>query len=675
MPTRGAAVIGESCLRIWRAYERVYAQSWKSVLQEDAAERIEVLAGVARALSAAGRRGGGRRELGERSGELLDEVRESIEQVKGLARRLDEPFLLFVMGTGKCGKSTLINVLLGQKAAEVGVLPRTWKIDVFVLGGEEQQCTLRFVDGREERMGAAEARAYLEEEERRARRSLKEMNARLREEASRYEPEALEELRQFLRRRMLYVSPVVEARWSYSRRCELSDFCIVDTPGLVQELEKSLQESVSDYYHKADGVLWLLDAANVSGKATQEALDEFDRAGGAPGENRERIIGVVNKIDRIRDPEDLGRVMDKVEEIFGQRMAAIVPLSAKAAWKHLRAEDGEDGWDGNREELLGVIDRWFRPRAAMVKARSKARGMQAVLERAAERIEAFLEGLSADEAELVRRRGALAEDIEGAMELMSGELRRILRCYSDETGKRIAAFARSYAEISQGLLRRWLDSGGLAEDRARMQKKVQEEVFERALLDAAVEEFTERLREDIRERTAYWQEQVLFSRFQHLDSTALVRLGVDLPGVSLPANVGLFEIGAGAITIAGAAVAAMMLGPIGAIGAIVLSGFVGDYLKRSQIEHVEQQLRGKLSGIVSGVEKALIEQMRSEYAQMQQALEARMAESFAGIWVRPERISRLRRRLEGSLPALRSPVRRADPKRVFVAIAGEGGRD
>ena len=61
----------------------------------------------------------------------MDKVRENNIRLQSLAADLNSPFLLFVVGDGKFGKSTLINALIGCEAAEAGQLPRTWKIDVF----------------------------------------------------------------------------------------------------------------------------------------------------------------------------------------------------------------------------------------------------------------------------------------------------------------------------------------------------------------------------------------------------------------------------------------------------------------------------------------------------------------------------------------------------------------
>ena len=98
-----------------------------------------------------------------------------------LAERLNENFMLFVMGSGKNGKSTLINALLGQQAAAEDFLPKTWKIDVFHDADLDASCTLTFKDGSCRSMTAGEAQAYIEGEEQKRKDSERAIRQELRE--------------------------------------------------------------------------------------------------------------------------------------------------------------------------------------------------------------------------------------------------------------------------------------------------------------------------------------------------------------------------------------------------------------------------------------------------------------------------------------------------------------
>lgn len=96
--------------------------------------------------------------------DYIQTIEETCTAIRQLAERLDQDFMLFVMGSGKNGKSTLINALLGQKAAAEDSLPKTWKIDVFH-DESDASCTLTFKDGSQKRMTGDEARAFIEKEE------------------------------------------------------------------------------------------------------------------------------------------------------------------------------------------------------------------------------------------------------------------------------------------------------------------------------------------------------------------------------------------------------------------------------------------------------------------------------------------------------------------------------
>ncbi|NLJ84151.1 MAG: hypothetical protein GX336_04485, partial [Halanaerobiaceae bacterium] len=91
--------------------------------------------------------------------------------------------------------------------------------------------------------------------------------------------EAKEELREKLYKSILYRSPITEAHWPYEvdTLSLLNKFRIVDTPGLWQEVDgEKTNEDLRDYYHKADGVLWLLDANVIASREAKKMIEELD---------------------------------------------------------------------------------------------------------------------------------------------------------------------------------------------------------------------------------------------------------------------------------------------------------------------------------------------------------------------------------------------------------------
>lgn len=52
-------------------------------------------------------------------------LQELITKLQLLRESMNHPFVLYVMGMGKVGKSSLLNLLVGSKVADVDVLPKT----------------------------------------------------------------------------------------------------------------------------------------------------------------------------------------------------------------------------------------------------------------------------------------------------------------------------------------------------------------------------------------------------------------------------------------------------------------------------------------------------------------------------------------------------------------------
>ena len=102
---------------------------------------------------------------GPRSGQLAQELDAVAGGLVQLADDLGRPFLLFVVGMGKFGKSTLINTLLGQRVAAMDALPKTWKIDVFTHTLPEGVAEVRTYQGHVERLSVDEAVRLIAEEE------------------------------------------------------------------------------------------------------------------------------------------------------------------------------------------------------------------------------------------------------------------------------------------------------------------------------------------------------------------------------------------------------------------------------------------------------------------------------------------------------------------------------
>lgn len=263
------------------------------------------------------------------TGDYLNKIQEKYIEVRDIANRLDDQFMLFVMGSGKNGKSTLINALLEQERAAVNFLPKTWKIDIFydssMMGDVE--AIVRYKDGRSGFMSQKDANIFLEEEETKQQESQKKIRKSVREFKESHSFEEIEEFKKQQMKYKLYKSPVSEVIWSVSNSKILNDYCLVDTPGLNQELEGDIViSSARDYYHKADGVIWLLPADKISGVTDKSEIEKLLEAYGKRADN---IIAVIGKIDKV--PGDLDAIIAEAKKLYGNIMSEFIPISALKA--------------------------------------------------------------------------------------------------------------------------------------------------------------------------------------------------------------------------------------------------------------------------------------------------------------------------------------------------------
>jgi len=209
------------------------------------------------------------------------------------------------MGEFNTGKSTFVNALIGQPIAPMGVTPTTATINVLKYGAKPAGRVV-YRDDRTREVEWADVPQLL--------RALDAAQARsIRMVELLYPSEALREVN------------------------------IVDTPGL-NSLIPEHEEVARDFLAQADAVIWLF-AVGQAGKQTEAEVLARVRA------ERKRALGVLNKIDRVSEPE-LAAVCAHVAEAFGAQLEALVPVSAKQALA---------GQGGRFAELRAALEeRFFR---------------------------------------------------------------------------------------------------------------------------------------------------------------------------------------------------------------------------------------------------------------------------------------------------------------------------
>ncbi|MFW5795091.1 MAG: dynamin family protein, partial [Bacillota bacterium] len=206
---------------------------------------------------------------------VVEELETINDELNMLSKGLDKPFLLFIVGVGNYGKSTLLNALIGKRMAEVDALPKTWKIDIFYGTNKNSLVKVKYKKGDTDYLNIKEAREFLAKEE--EKRQISEIKVYEEFEKRKNDLDTIkekEELKKALEKNLLYESPVIEVDWPVKSNNLLKNFRLVDTPGLVQNLLGEVKQNVNDYYHKADGVLWLLDTTKISANQSKEMLDK-----------------------------------------------------------------------------------------------------------------------------------------------------------------------------------------------------------------------------------------------------------------------------------------------------------------------------------------------------------------------------------------------------------------
>lgn len=304
---------------------------------------------------------------GSKLNDYINNIFNIYVELKELLEQMDDKFLLFVVGTGNYGKSTLINALLKDKIAPVDFRPKTWKIDVYYLDEENtQKVIVKLKDGSQLTFGKEEAIDYIENEEKSMYDSLKEYNKVKNVELKKCSTkEEREEMIEKLTKEYIYKSKVVEVRWPVENNYMLKHMLLVDTPGLTQDIY-DIKNSIKDYYFKADGVLWLLDAQTISASNSNELILELENYLDDIGGINNNIIGVVNKVDKViksGGQDALNNVMKDANKFFGDRFKYIVPISSKEAF--------ENSNDINLKKLNNTIEDVFLSDSNTMKSSSK----------------------------------------------------------------------------------------------------------------------------------------------------------------------------------------------------------------------------------------------------------------------------------------------------------------
>ncbi len=541
-------------------------------------------------------------------GDYLRRIREKLSEMEDIACRMDEQFMLFIMGSGKNGKSTLINALLGQEKAEVNILPKTWKIDVYNDAGpkERDMVVIRYKSGKaEQKTDREQAEKIFSEEEQKQKASQKKLNEAVKRYMAAHSIDETEQFKARQNKYELYRSDIVEAVWSVPGSEILSDYSLVDTPGLRQELEGDMViASAKDYYHKADGVIWLLPADKISGSTDRAEMDKLLRA---YGRRQDNLIAVIGKVDKIGD--SVNDVIVSAKKLYGDIMSDFIPVSAKEAVEAKRTMDSSRKNSREYREaalrleksgipaLMNHLKRTLYNRKSEIQLESK----QAALRELCGEVRLMTDELTAQMEEAAEKRKQLEKNWKREQQRIRKTAAQNLSLFCDDIvntiHNQVSANEEMLWDMEEGARNQYI------------QNIVDPEHIENAIRDIVAQNT-----DTLEKKYAFHAQKSLFREFPDLEISELnvSRDTDDLVKVSAMeglTNEDDAKVLAGGALAAGAAI---VLGPIGlAVGALAFTDVgksVVKWLAKTFSSSIASKVRSKVSDQLETAQKDIMEQ-------------------------------------------------------------------
>ena len=639
--------VAQQARRVWRLVRARLGEERLRHLQQDTAEVARAVRRVAKNLHNLADTS----YPGSRSAQAAKDLQAVAGRLVQLSEDLGRPFLLFVVGMGKFGKSTLINALLGQRVAAMDALPKTWKIDVFTRTLPDGVAEVRYVDGRVQRMTVSEAAALIAAEERRQEES-EELVWRLFQERARLLSSITDKelLRHELEILHLYRSPVVEVKWPVSDGPLTRHFDVVDTPGLWQERPERERpsgapsnglsaapkpfslvsaEDLRSYYLQADGVLWMLDATKLAAGKPHELINDLNTALSRVGGVARNAVAVLNRIDLVRrngGEDAVRRVVDQAHRLLGDVFQQVIPVSAREALEAQESGDNERLKRSGLPDLLAVIDERFRVSGADVRLWSKSQGREQRLLEAQAVSLGYRQELTEAELEL-RKRAADAARHLGTLEKKAQQrLSALLADYQASVNIRIDLNARSV----------------LSKKENERQQYLRDEIYQLDRLRAELNLLLADVRQEYAKTVAALVPHQQFTGFRYVEQPPKPGALAPLPAHQALANVSVYTgdlhlpddlAVAGGLALLGLAT----LGPAGLLLGLA-AGFVQDLLGSPAVARLQARLRDQLANICSNVQQqwnTAIEGLSREHGQHLQEVRDR---TFAQVHVPPARL-------------------------------------
>lgn len=359
-----------------------------------------------------------------------------------LYQNFDDKLMIFIIGNGNVGKSTLLNSLVGYEIAKTNFLPNTWKIDVYSPELNKDKATIKYLDGRKESLAIEEVKRITSVEEKKSKDSKKIYNENLKKELKNLKiKEERDEIKKYLGEKYLYKSLISEVRWPVKRNWILEKCLLVDTPGLNQNLYDLNQlGNINDYYHKADGVLWLLDGQTIAASNTEVIFDELNDVLKNIGGVRNNIIGVINRMDLVRKnggQESVDKVLNDTKRIFGKKFYSIVDISAQEAFNGIKNNDLESIKNSGILNLQNLIRDIFMSKSETIKNSAKIQGYNKLVDNTLNKLKKYSREINKYENIYIEKNEKLITLSENLKDKFKEDIDRFFENYLSEVEERV----------------------------------------------------------------------------------------------------------------------------------------------------------------------------------------------------------------------------------------------
>lgn len=333
-------------------------------------------------------------EAGKITDTFLRELSYIETELIELHENIDDKILIFIIGNGNVGKSTLLNALVGDEVAKTNSLPTTWKIDVYSPEVQKDQAIIKYLDGSRRTVAFTEAKKIVLSEEEKTKRTKELCNQEFKKVARMYKlKQERDEIKKMLADKYQYTSNITEVIWPVEKNWLLEHCHLVDTPGLNQNLEHLYQQGgIQDYYHKADGVLWLLDGATIAAANSQNMYqrlqDELKSVGGVRG----NIIGVINRMDIVKKnggEQAVKQVIQDANKMFDGKFHNIIDISAYEGFVGIKTKCQTQIESSGILKLQDQIREIFLSKSEILKNQAKTQGLNKLINCATNLIDSY----------------------------------------------------------------------------------------------------------------------------------------------------------------------------------------------------------------------------------------------------------------------------------------------